>query len=103
MLATRVAVPEAPVNENYCPSAGKHNVWLAREIASMQAKAETLRMKPTADQPFGTRISVPDLPHDPASLLLAEDIGHSWENLRGSPVTAGKYLKLTGYYPGHAR
>ena len=70
-------MPEGSVDEHGEPGRAECDVRAPREVAPMTTPtANAERPQSTAQGEFGLCIAVLDPAHDPASLFLAEHVGH---------------------------
>ena len=75
--ASRMPVPEAPMDEDRLATARKHYVRRARKIATMQAEAESQGVQKSSNCKFGRRIFAADRSHKFATCLRGEAIDHA--------------------------
>lgn len=69
-LATRVLMPEAAVNKDNEPMPRQHDVRLSGQIASMQPKPKSHRMKRSANDQLGLCPLRPNAGHQRASFRI---------------------------------
>jgi hypothetical protein len=71
-----VTMPETTVCEQYGSSCRKHEVWHARNIASMQPKSEAASVQSATKSQFGRGILALDCSHHLAALVTRNDVNH---------------------------
>lgn len=80
--AAVVPVPEAAVDEDGKPTAGKDDVGTTRETTPVKAESEPHPMKGGTDGELRGGVSVTDEAHDSAALGAWVDVGHALSPIR---------------------
>ena len=78
---TVVAMPEAPIDEQYSVMAWQHQIWLAGQLLVMQPKSEAPGVEPAPDQQLRFRVTAPYSSHVLASGFAVVDV-----NQPGAPL-----------------
>ena len=74
LLAPRMAVPEAPMNEYDRPIPREHQIRRSRQILAVQPEPESHRMRLTPDDHFRRRVFRPHTGHQPGPPLRSQPI-----------------------------
>ena len=73
-------VPEATVNEDHGPVAGKNDVRFSGQVCPPKGKTEPEPMGYGPDPQLRASVAAPDAAHVPASMFMCNSVGHRMED-----------------------